>query len=238
MPKKQGDLIRSIVGEARLRDGAAGGDEPPTLFGHFAVFDQWTEIESPIEGHFMERMQRGAFTKTIAERGAQVKVLFDHGQDPQMGTKPLGPIRALEEDDHGVAYEVELIPTDYNRNFILPAAREGLLGASFQFRVIDEEWVDPIGRSDYNPKGIPEVTVREVALYEFGPVTFPAYAGATAAVRSDTDRYSVAARTTSRRPDVRRDTPEVPDFHVVRNKIELRVNTWLRTHPLREDIRC
>jgi len=39
-------------------------------------------------------------------------------------------------------------------------------------------------RSDYNPDALPERTIHEVELFEFGPVTFPAYAGATAGVRS------------------------------------------------------
>jgi hypothetical protein len=34
--------------------------------------------------------------------------------------------------------------------------------------------------SSYNPEALPERTVHEGRLYEFGRVTFPAYAGATA----------------------------------------------------------
>jgi hypothetical protein len=35
-------------------------------------------------------------------------------------------------------------------------------------------------RSSYNPEALPERTLRGVKLFELGPVTFPAYAGATA----------------------------------------------------------
>ena len=45
--------------------------------------------------------------------------------------------------------------------------------------------------SDYNPKGLPERTVRDLHMPEFGPVTFPAYPGATAGMRSLTDRFYV-----------------------------------------------
>ncbi len=44
-----------------------------------------------------------------------------------------------------------------------------------------------------NPQGLPERTISELRLYEFGPVLFPAYQGATAAVRSMTDEFLFAA---------------------------------------------
>ncbi len=45
------------------------------------------------------------------------------------------------------------------------------------------------GKSDTNPNGIPERTLREVRAPEFGPVTWGAYEGATSGIRSLTDRY-------------------------------------------------
>jgi phage head maturation protease len=47
--------------------------------------------------------------------------------------------------------------------------------------------------SSYNPTGLPERTITEAKVMEFGPVTFPAYEGATAGVRSLTDWYLEAA---------------------------------------------
>lgn len=41
--------------------------------------------------------------------------------------------------------------------------------------------------SEDNPRALPERTIREAAVSEFGPVTFPAYADATAGLRSITD---------------------------------------------------
>ncbi len=176
----------------RATGGVATRDEDDgrTLHGHFAVFDQWTEIHSYLEGEFLERIAPGAFAKTIRENRDQVKVLYDHGYDPTLGNKPLGPIRTLAEDDDGAAYEVPLIDTDYNRDFIMPAVDAGLLGASFRFRVIRDEWNDEPDLEDHNPKGLPERTIKEVRLYEFGPVTFPAYPNGTQpALRSLTDHY-------------------------------------------------
>ena len=64
-----------------------------------------------------------------------------------------------------------------------------MYGSSFRFRVVKEDFVKRPARSADNPDAIPERTIREVEVYEFGPVTFPAYIGATAGVRSMTDRY-------------------------------------------------
>ena len=190
------NLVRALFGpeSAELRAQTDGGDGG-TLFGHFAVFNQWTEINSAWEGNFLERISRGAFADTIATRGDQVKVLYDHGQDPQLGNKPLGAIRSLTEDSKGVAYEVDLLRdasgalVPYNRDFIVPAAKAGLLGASFRFRVTSEDMNYDVKASKANPKALPERTITGVELYEFGPVTFPAYAAASAQVRCGTDRF-------------------------------------------------
>jgi hypothetical protein len=187
MQSPRDDLTRGWRPGLESREGE--GDAPPTLFGHFTPFEQWSEINSVFEGHFMERTVKGAFAKTINENRDGIKVLYDHGHDPQLGNKPLGPIKELREEDFGPYYEVPLIDTDYNRNFVIPALEAGLLSASYRFKVMREEWIDNPERSDHNPDAIPERTIKEARLYEFGPVTFPAFAGATAQLRSLSDFY-------------------------------------------------
>jgi HK97 family phage prohead protease len=178
------DLVRAVPHEVELRDTAGG---PPKMVGHFARFNEWTEIDSVFEGNFMERVAPGAFKKTIAENGKRMRVLFQHGMDPQIGDKPLGSIDVLKEDSQGPRYEVTLLDAPYVRDNILPGLRANLYGSSFRFSVQREEFNRDASASDYNPKGLPERTLKEVAVREFGPVTFPAYAGATAGVRSLTD---------------------------------------------------
>ncbi len=164
------------------------GQEMPTLTGHFAVFDQWTEINSVYEGRFLERLAPTSMDKTIAESRGQMRVLFNHGKDPQIGDKVLGPITQLRTDGTGANYEVQLLDTSYNRDLI-PGLQAGLYGASFRFQVLNETFDSKPKRSDYNPEGIPERTITEARVREFGPVTFPAYAGATAGLRSLTDDF-------------------------------------------------
>jgi HK97 family phage prohead protease len=154
----------------------------------FSPVNEWAEINSAWEGHFMERFAPGAWKKTIREGGNRIKALFQHGADPQVGDKPLGPFHRLEEDEGGGYAEVKLLDTSYNRD-LLPGLKEGLYGASHRFGVIkasEEDFPEP---SESNPRGIKEVTIKEARLSELGPVTFPAYEGASAGVRSMTDEF-------------------------------------------------
>src|SRR6266496_817556 len=100
------DIFRALGDGLELRDDASGS---PVMNGHFAVFDEWTEIDSVWEGNFMERIAPGAFKKTFRENRDRIRALFQHGQDPQIGDKPLGPVQTLREDEVGAFYEVPLL---------------------------------------------------------------------------------------------------------------------------------
>jgi HK97 family phage prohead protease len=186
------ELVRAVFdGGVELRapedhDGRLG-----TLAGHFARFSQWTTIDSAYEGKFREQIAPGAFKKTFSENRSSMRALFQHGKDPQVGDKPLGPIEVLREDDVGAYYEVPLLDTSYNRDLI-PGLEAGLYGASFRFRVLRQKIDKRPQRTDVNLEGLPERTVSEASVKEFGPVTFPAYDGATAGMRSMTDEFIMA----------------------------------------------
>ena len=186
------NVVRALYEPQAVELRAASDDDdgggPGTLFGHFAVFNRWTEIDSLWEGRFLERIAPGAFTDTLRADGASIRVLYDHGSDPSIGNKPLGAPRSLTEDKTGAAYEVDLFDADYVRELV-PALEAGQLGASFRFQVRAHEWVDEPEPSDSNPHGLPERTITDALVREFGPVTFPAYADATAGVRSLTDDF-------------------------------------------------
>ncbi len=183
------DLVRAAPPRPLVveRSGESG-DRVPVLLGWLARFNEWTEIDSVYEGHFLERLLPGCATKTLqSPHRERMKVLVNHGRDPHIGLKPLGPIEILEErDEEGVWYEVPLLRTAYNDELI-PGLEAGLYGTSFRFRIIREDFNDRPKRSDFNPEGIAERSIREMEIYEFGPVTFPAYLGASAGLRSMTD---------------------------------------------------
>jgi HK97 family phage prohead protease len=181
---------RALFPALEVRDAAG---EAPRLVGHFAVFNEWTRIESDFEGTFMERIVPGAFKKTFDEGRARMKVLFNHGKDPTLGNQILGQIEQLREDEKGAYYEVALhegIPP-----LLMSGLRGGQYGSSFRFKVMREDFLARPKASAYNPDALPERSLLEAYVPEFGPVTYPAYVGATAGIRSITDELMAAPST-------------------------------------------
>lgn len=154
---------------------AKGTVEGHTLTGYASAFNYPIEtIETALFGQ-KTYMMPGAFKRTLAQTPLdQIKVLFNHGFDPRYGKLPIGIPVDLHEDRTGLAAQAELHDGPDNAN-IIAALRQGSLNAmSIQFEVVDEDYSDD--RS--------ERYIREVKLFEFGPVTFPANLGATAQLNS------------------------------------------------------
>ena len=177
------DLFRMVdlaAGEVAFRAADKGSDDGRigTLYGYAALFNTDTIIDS-WEGRFVERIAPKAFARTLEQRGDKVKVLFNHGFDPSVGDKPLGKPEVMREDRKGLYVEVPIDDTSYGRDIVASLRSGALDGQSFRFSVKAEKWDDPA-----DAKSLPVRTIREVELYEFGPVTFPAYEATSAGVRS------------------------------------------------------
>jgi hypothetical protein len=50
-------------------------------------YGEWTEVRSSVEGHFLERFAAGSLGAALRERGARIRVLFQHGTD-RLGRHP------------------------------------------------------------------------------------------------------------------------------------------------------
>jgi HK97 family phage prohead protease len=166
------DLVRS----APFALERADGDDGLTLTGHGAVFNEWTTIDS-WEGRFKERIAPGAFKRSLRNYGSRVRLQFDHGQHPLIGSLPIGSIRKLEEDSRGLFVEARLAD-----NWLVQPVREAIEsgsidGMSFRFAVVDERW-------EKQDTDLPERTITEVRLMELGPVVWPAYDGTDVGVRA------------------------------------------------------
>lgn len=190
-PPLRENLVRALPGiEFRASETPADDGRIGTLVGRLATYNEWAEVRSLVEGHFMERTMPGAFTKTFAENRSRMQVIYDHGTDPHIGRKPLGSLESVSETDRGVDYSVPLLDTSYNRD-LLPGLRAGLYGSSYRFDVPKnkDEWNYRPAKSDFNPQGLPERSIHEIRVKEFGPTAFPVYEGTSAGVRSVTDEY-------------------------------------------------
>lgn len=185
-------LCRSVPFEQRATDEDGDG---LTLEGYGAVFGTPTRIDS-WEGVFDEEIARGAFKKSLRERTPVLQ--FDHGRHPMVGSIPLGSFEKLSEDDEGLFVSARL-----HDNWLVQPVRDAIKskaipGMSFRFQVIKDEWrtadgklvkPDDVARllwsaDPANPDTVLRRTLKEVRLFEVGPVVFPAYAETSVSVRS------------------------------------------------------
>lgn len=153
-----------------------------TVTAYAAVFDTEAEI-SDKHGHYMERIARGAFNRTISRGIQRVQVFYNHGYDlsgkPNMlGAVPIATPQRISPDGKGL-----LTISRYNDGEMADAvlaAWEGgqVRGQSFTGRVHDHRKVGKSGRLDV-------IERTELGLKEYGPTHSPAYEGAgLVAIRS------------------------------------------------------
>jgi hypothetical protein len=181
-PKRTGLVRMNATKPTASSDGR-------TMEGYFAVFGVRAKIDSPAESPvpFWETMAGGSLTRTVKAQQGKLKLLFNHGFDPSIGKKPLGPITALRADKLGGWVAARISDTSYG-NDILQLISDGAIdGMSFRANVDKDEWTYPTFK-EAKKGALPERIIREASLdSELGPVTFPAYEATTVGVRSGKD---------------------------------------------------
>lgn len=146
-------ITRAYAADLSIR---ADGDGR-TVSGIVVPFDTVARV-SDGGPSYEERFQRGAFAKTIHERGERVKLLMQHDSH-----EPIGRATLLREDAAGLygEFKVSAVPSG---DQALELVRDGVID-SFS-----------VGFSPVKHTRDQGVTVRtEVALREASLVTFPAY---------------------------------------------------------------
>jgi len=154
--------------EVRATDGGT-----TMLVGYAARFNS---PSSPIGGRFVEVIAHGAFDGVI---GGDVVALFDHDTRRLLGRTGAGSLR-LSIDDLGLRYEVDLDMEDPDAVAVQrKLATRKVTGSSFMFSVAEsgDKW-------DKTNDVITRTITKIGALYDVGPVTFPAYPASSAALRS------------------------------------------------------
>ena len=141
----------------------------PIVAGSTAPYDQPTEI---FPG-FREVVRRGAFTKTLQE-GDPV-ALWQHNPELVFGRRSAG---TLELDDQGTGLEFRAQPGEqtWASDALISLRRGDVNSSSFGFSAVRERFTEDEGGA------LRELL--EVELFDVSPVTFAAYSGTVAEVRS------------------------------------------------------
>jgi HK97 family phage prohead protease len=154
------DQFRSLITRAEV---IAGG----SLRGYAAVFDQPTWRQRDFAGS--ETIARGAFADVV---GGDVLALVNHDMGQVLGRTSAGTLR-LSEDDHGLAFEVDLPDTTLGRDVRELVARGDLAGMSFTAQV---------GQVERTEGGVIHRSFKR--LVDVSVVTMPAYAGTSVMSRN------------------------------------------------------
>ena len=132
-------------------------------------------------GGFVEQVDKSAFAKTVKE--ADVRALLNHDPSLLLGRTASGTLR-IGTDERGLWYEVDLPDTSVGRDTAALIERGDITGSSFGFRMIEDEW----GETD---DGFPLRTLKQVALRDVSPVTYPAYTDSEVALRAVSESRSL-----------------------------------------------
>lgn len=157
-----------------LRKSDGGGIK---IIGYGAVYyrDNDPATEYRLFEDIVERIMPGAFERATTE-GDDVRGLFNHDPNILLGRVGAGTME-LVADDVGLRYEISPPDTQAARDVVAMIERGDLDGSSFSFVPGRVTWAEAGSQ-----------VVRQIedfkTVHDTGPVTFPAYEGTTAAVRS------------------------------------------------------
>ncbi len=99
--------------------------------GYFSAFDK---VDS-----YNEVAVKGSFKKSIDENFSRIKFLLNHDV-----VKSLGPIHDLREDDYGLFYVADVLPTSFGKDFMIMAEGGIIKEHSIGYQAIKTEAKDGI----------------------------------------------------------------------------------------------
>lgn len=163
-----------------LRIEGRSEGEQRRIEGYAAVFDVPSDPLMEWEGgRLIERVERGAFTKTLRE--ADIRALINHNPSLILGRNKAKTL-SLAEDERGLKVVILPPDTQFARDLEVSMERGDIDQMSFLFR-ITKAFVE---RAKDETTGVTTYTryLREVRLFDVSVVTFPAYPDTDAQVRS------------------------------------------------------
>lgn len=161
----------------------------PTVQGLVVPYGQWSEVDSVMEGHFMERFKAGSLRKTFSESLTRMRGFFEHGRSRLFASTPIMDITRTWETDEGAHAEANLL--DGLPDWMIDGLRRGLYGFSLGARPVKVERNRRPRPSAHNPKGLEERTYLELRAHDISLTPQPHYAESVAILRSITDELAV-----------------------------------------------
>jgi HK97 family phage prohead protease len=141
------------------------------LEGHAAVFGQYADL-----GSHLEEIGSGAFDRVMKSPDDDPRALYNHDPSMVLGRKQAGTLR-YSVDSEGLPFDVDLPDTSYARDLQVSMERGDVNQCSFAFFPGITSW-------HRTPDNRPLERQDEVdRLLDLSVVTYPAYAGTSAALR-------------------------------------------------------
>lgn len=156
---------------ARAEQNADGA---PAIHGYGIVFDVGYTVRDMF-GPFVETVAPTAANKTLKE-ARDIHAYFNHDPSHVLGTQESKSL-TVSRDDTGVPYAIVVDEKDGDAMNIYRKVETGRVpGSSVAMSVVDDKWsvVD----------GMDHRLIKEIKLYEIGPVTMPANPETSAQTRS------------------------------------------------------
>ena len=170
-------LVRSVERAVALDDLHIRSDGSGRVVeAYAAAFKKRTEIYDQ-DGHYREEIDPKAFNRTLAHKGTNFGVLFNHartvdGEPNPLATMPVGVPLEVRADENGVFTATRYLDNPLADN-VLDAIKHGAIRAqSFSGRFMRSARTFPDGRSS---KSLPLITRHEIDMREYGPAVFAAY---------------------------------------------------------------
>ncbi len=148
-----------------------------TVEAYAAAFAPVRAEIKDMDGHYNEELASGSFTKTIAERITNFGVFYNHAKtiygtpDGNLSV-PIGVPLDVQQDERGVWTATRYLDNPLADSVLDGIKQRAIRGQSFSGRFIKS------GRTRGQRGGLPTITRHEVAMREYGPTVFPAYAEA------------------------------------------------------------
>lgn len=152
-------------------------DDKNFAVGYAAVFykegDKSTEFEL-VPGRYIERFAPGAFDASL--KNDDILCLFNHDKSLVLGRNKSGTL-ALSVDQRGLFYRCHLPDTSCGRDMRVSLDRRDISGSSIGFVAEKVTWTE-------QEDGPTIRLIEQAKLYDVSPVTYAAYRGTEASLRS------------------------------------------------------